>query len=105
MSEHDDDFDERLAPVHPGEILRVEFLEPMGLSQYALAKAIGVPPQRIGEIVHGRRALTAETAMRLGRYFGMDPRFWLDLQTLYDLDVAEDTLGDRVVREVTPRAA
>jgi len=105
MSEHDDDLDERLAPVHPGEILQIEFLEPMGLSQYALAKAIGVPPQRIGEIVHGRRAVTAETALRLGRYFGMDARFWLNLQTRYDLDVAEDALADRLEREVTPRAA
>ena len=97
--------EELLAPVHPGEILLCEFLEPMGLSQYALAKAIGVPPQRIGEIVHGRRAVTAETALRLGRYFGMDARFWLNLQTRYDLDVAEDALADRLEREVTPRAA
>ena len=94
-----------MAPVHPGEILQCEFLEPMGLSQYALAKAIGVPPQRIGEIVHGRRAVTAETALRLGRYFGMDARFWLNLQTRYDLDVAEDALADRLQREVRPRAA
>ena len=91
--------------MHPGEILLCEFLEPMGLSQYALAKAIGVPPQRIGEIVHGRRAVTAETALRLGRYFGLDARFWLALQTHYDLDVAEDALADRLEREVTPRAA
>jgi addiction module HigA family antidote len=97
--------EELLAPVHPGEILLLEFLEPMGLSQYALAKAIGVPPQRIGEIVHGRRAVTAETALRLGRYFAMDARFWLNLQTRYDLDVAEDALADRLDREVTPRAA
>jgi antitoxin HigA-1 len=97
--------EELLAPVHPGEILYYEFLEPMGLSQYALAKAIGVLPQRIGEIVHGRRAVTAETALRLGRYFGIDARFWLDLQTHYDLDVAEDALADRLEREVTPRAA
>lgn len=97
--------EELLAPVHPGEILLLEFLEPMGLSQYALAKAIGVPPQRIGEIVHGRRAVTAETALRLGRYFGMDGRFWLNLQTRYDLDVAEDALADRLDREVTSRAA
>ena len=95
--------EELLAPVHPGEILLLEFLEPMGLSQYALAKAIGVPAQRIGEIVHGRRAVTAETALRLGRYFGMDARFWLSLQTRYDLDVAEDALADRLEREVTPR--
>jgi antitoxin HigA-1 len=97
--------EERMAPVHPGEILQCEFLEPMRLSQYGLAKAIGVPPQRIGEIVHGRRAVTAETALRLGRYFGMDARFWLNLQTRYDLDVAEDALADRLEREVTPRAA
>ena len=97
--------EELLAPVHPGEILLYEFLEPMGLSQYALAKAIGVPAQRIGEIVHGRRAVTAETALRLGRYFGMDARFWLNLQTRYDLDVAEDALAGRLEREVTPRAA
>lgn len=97
--------EDRLAPVHPGEMLLHEFLEPMRLSQYALAKAIGVPPQRIGEIVHGRRAVTAETALRLGRYFEMDARFWLGLQARYDLDVALDTLGDRLQREVTPRAA
>lgn len=103
MSEEEDGLDDRLAPVHPGEILQFEFLEPMGLSQYALAKAIGVPPQRIGEIVHGRRAVTAETALRLGRYFGIDARFWLDLQTHYDLDVAEDALADRLEREVKPR--
>jgi addiction module HigA family antidote len=91
--------------VHPGEILLHEFLEPMRLSQYALAKAIGVPPRRIGDIVHGRRAVTAETALRLGRYFDMDARFWLGLQARYDLDVAEDALGDRLHREVKPRAA
>ena len=105
MSNVTDTQSDRLPPTHPGEILQIEFLEPMGLSQYALAKAIGVPPQRIGEIVHGRRAVTAETALRLGRYFGMDARFWLNLQTRYDLDVAEDALADRLEREVTPRAA
>lgn len=91
-----------LAPVHPGEILQYEFLQPMGVSQYALAKAIGVPAQRIGEIVHGRQAVTA---LGFGRYFGIDARFWLDLQTRYDLDVADDALVDRLDREVTPRAA
>jgi addiction module HigA family antidote len=96
---------DRLDPVHPGEILIEEFLKPLGISQYALAKAIGVPPQRVLEIVHGRRSVTAETALRLGRYFGMEPQFWLNLQTRYDLDRAEDTLGDRLDREVTPRAA
>lgn len=97
--------EELLPPVHPGEILFHEFLEPMGLSQYALAKAIGVPPQRIGEIVHGKRAISAETALRLGRYFGVDARFWLGLQTRYDLDVAEDALKGRLEQEVRPRAA
>lgn len=95
----------RLLQVHPGEILPHEFLAPMGLSRRALAKAIGVPAQRIGEIVHGRRSVTAETALRLGRYFGMDAQFWLNLQTRHDLDVAEDALADRLLREVTPRAA
>ena len=97
--------EDHLAPVHPGEILLLEFLEPMGLSQYALAKGIGVPAQRIGEIVHGRRTVTAETTLRLGRCFGMDARFWLNLQCRYDLDVAADALADRLEREVTPRAA
>jgi addiction module HigA family antidote len=97
--------EDRLPPVHPGEILRLDFLEPLGISQYALAKAIGVPPQRILEIVHGRRAVTADTALRLGRYFGDQPQLWLNLQTRYDVDHAEDALGDRLEREVTPRAA
>ena len=97
--------DDRLPPVHPGEVLQQDFLVPMGLSQYALAKAIGVPPQRVLEIVHGRRAVTADTALRLGRYFGVEPQLWLNLQTRYDLDRAEDALGDRLEREVTPRAA
>jgi addiction module HigA family antidote len=94
-----------LSPVHPGEILLLEFLEPMELSQYALAKAIGVPPRRINEIVLGKRAISADTALRLGRYFGMEPQFWLNLQSRYDLDVARDELGNRLEREVRPRAA
>ncbi len=94
-----------LAPVHPGEILRLEFLEPMELSQYALAKAIGVPPRRINEIVLGKRAVSADTALRLGRYFGMEAQFWLNIQTRYDLDVARDALGKRLEQEVRPRAA
>jgi addiction module HigA family antidote len=97
--------EDRLPPVHPGEVLRLDFLEPLGISQYALAKAIGVPPQRVLEIVHGRRAVSADTALRLGRYFGVEPQFWLNLQTRCDLDRAEDALGDRLEREVTPRAA
>lgn len=95
----------KLPPIHPGEVLLEDFLKPMGISQYALAKAIGVPAQRIGEIVHGRRALTADTALRLGRYFGMEAQFWLNLQTRHDLEAAEDALGDRLEKEVRPRAA
>lgn len=94
-----------LAPAHPGEILLLEFLEPMEVSQYALAKAVGVPPRRINEIVLGKRAVSADTALRLGRYFGMEPQFWLNLQARYDLDVARDALGSRLEREVRPRAA
>lgn len=94
-----------LPPVHPGEILQLEFLEPMELSQYALAKAIGVPPRRINEIVLGKRAVSADTALRLGRYFGMEAQFWLNLQTRYDLDVTRDALGKRLEQEVRPRAA
>jgi antitoxin HigA-1 len=94
-----------LPPVHPGEILLLEFLEPMELSQYALAKATGVPPRRINEIVLGKRGISADTALRLGRYFGMEPQFWLNLQSRYDLDVARDELGNRLEREVRPRAA
>ncbi|HET6618395.1 MAG TPA: HigA family addiction module antitoxin [Dongiaceae bacterium] len=94
-----------LPPVHPGEILLHEFLEPMELSQYALAQSIGVPPRRINEIVLGKRSISADTALRLGRYFGMEPQFWLNLQSRYDLDVAKDELGARLEREVRPRAA
>lgn len=97
--------DDRLEPVHPGEVLLEDFMKPLGISQYRLAKAIGVPPQRVFEIVHGRRAVTAETALRLGRYFSVEPQVWLNLQTRHDLDRAEDALGDRLEREVTPHAA
>lgn len=93
-----------LPPVHPGEVLLEEFLEPLGLSQYRVAKDINVPPRRINEIVHGKRAVTADTALRLARYFGTSPRFWLNLQTQYDLDVHSDALGDRLDREITARA-
>lgn len=95
----------KLPPIHPGEILLLEFLEPMGVTQYALAKAISVPPRRINEIVLGKRAISADTAMRLGRYFGVEPQFWLNLQSRFDLETAADVLGDRLDREVTPRAA
>jgi len=89
-----------LTPIHPGEILREEFLEPMGISQYRLAKNISVPPRRINEIVHGKRSITADTALRLGRFFGMSAQFWLNLQTRYDLEVTEDLLEDRLAEEV-----
>jgi antitoxin HigA-1 len=90
----------KLPPIHPGEILMEEFLEPMGISQYRLAKDISVPPRRINEIVHGKRSITADTALRLGRFFGMSPQFWLNLQTRYDLEVTEDFLADRLDNEV-----
>ncbi len=93
-----------LEPVHPGEVLLEEFLEPMGISQYRLAKDISVPPPRINEIVHGKRSLTADTALRLSRYFGTSERFWLNLQTGYDLEVERDRLGDRLEAEVLQRA-
>ena len=92
--------DKKLPAIHPGEILREEFLEPMGISQYRLAKDISVPPRRINEIVHGKRSITADTALRLGRFFGMSAQFWLNLQTRYDLEVTEDLLEDRLVKEV-----
>jgi addiction module HigA family antidote len=94
----------KLSPVHPGEVLLEEFLEPAGLSQYRLAKDISVPPRRINEIVHGKRSVTADTALRLARYFGTTPRFWLNLQSQYDLDVESDRLGDRLDHEVSANA-
>ncbi len=89
---------------HPGEILLTEFLEPLGVSQYALAKAMSVSPRRINEIVHGLRGITADTALRLGRHFGMDPHFWLNLQTHFDVEKARDTLAGRLEREVAVRS-
>ena len=94
----------KLAPIHPGEILLEEFLEPLGISQYRLAKDISVPPRRINEIVHGIRAITADTALRLARYFGTSERFWLNLQIRYDLEVEKDRLGSRLEEEVLQRA-
>ena len=94
----------RLAPVHPGEVLREEFLSPLEISQYRLAKDIGVPPRRINEIVHGARAISVDTALGLARYFGTSERFWLNLQAQHDLDVEHDRVGDRIEREVMPRA-
>jgi addiction module HigA family antidote len=89
-----------LNPIHPGEILLEEFLIPMELSQYRLAKDISVDPRRINEIVHGERSITADTAFRLGRYFGMSPQFWLNLQSHYDLELLEMNSGDQIEREV-----
>lgn len=88
------------APVHPGEVLLEEFLKPLGISQYRLAKDISVPPRRINEIVHGQRAITADTALRLSRYFGLSERFWLNLQARYDLEVEKDRLAKRLEQEV-----
>jgi len=95
----------KLDPVHPGEILQKEFLEPMGLSQNRLALGIGVPTRRINEVVLGKRGITADTALRLARYFKMSPQFWLGLQMDYELDVAEDMLEGRLDKEVTPMSA
>jgi len=92
-------------PIHPGEILLTEFLEPMGISQYRLAKSIGVTPRRINEIIHGRRAITADTALRLGRFFSMEAQFWMNLQSHYDMEVALEALQDRLDKEVHPHAA
>ena len=89
-----------MVPVHPGEILLEEFLAPLGLSQYRLAKETSVPPRRINEIVKGLRAISADTALRLARYFGTSERFWLNLQARYDLEVEKDRLGNRLRREV-----
>lgn len=89
-------------PIHPGEVLFEEFLEPMGLSQYRLAKDIGVSQIRISQIVRGQRAVTADTAMRLSRYFGNSVDFWLGLQMQFDIETAEDESRDRIDREVTP---
>lgn len=91
-------------PIHPGEILLTEFLEPLELSQYRLAKDISVPPRRINEIVHGARSITADTALRLSRYFGTSERFWLNLQARYDLEIEKDRLGERLDHEVLRRA-
>ena len=89
-----------LPPIHPGEILIEEFLEPMEISQYRLAKDISVDPRRINEIVHGQRSMTADTAFRLGRYFGMSPQFWLNLQSHYDLEILDMESGEQIEKEV-----
>ena len=95
----------RLPPVHPGRFLRDEFLEPLDLSVHALAKALGVPRPRLNEVVRGRRSLGTDAALRLARYFGTSPEFWISLQARYDLDVAERALRRTIDRQVEPRAA
>ena len=91
---------QKIKPVHPGEILLEEFLKPIGISQNKLAVDIGVPPRRINEIVHGKRRITADAALRLGRYFRISAQFWLGLQMDYDLDMEEDRLGDQLKQDV-----
>jgi antitoxin HigA-1 len=92
----------KIPPIHPGEILNEEFLAPRGISQYRLAKDTSVPPRRINEIVRGQRAISADTALRLARYFGTSERFWINLQAHYDLENEKDRLGKRLDREVHP---
>jgi antitoxin HigA-1 len=90
----------KLSPIHPGEVLAADFLEALGLSQYRLARDISVPPRRINEIVHGTRAISADSALRLARYFGTSDRFWLNLQSRFDLEMERDHLGSRLAKEV-----
>jgi len=90
----------KMAPIHPGEVLQADFLEPLGVSQYRLAQDISVPARRINEIVHGKRAVSADTALLLARYFGTSERFWLNLQARYDLEQQRDVLGARLAKEV-----
>jgi addiction module HigA family antidote len=92
--------EQKLPPIHPGEILLEEFLKPMGISQYRLAKDISVPARRINEIVHGTRAISPDTALRLSRYFGLSERFWINLQARYNLEMEKDRLEDRLDKEV-----
>ena len=92
--------EEKLPPIHPGEILLEEFLKPMGISQYRVAKDINVSPRRINEIVHGKRSISADTALRLSRFFGLSERFWMNLQSRYDLEMEKDRLAGRLEEEV-----
>ncbi len=94
-----------MPPVHPGEILLEDFLKPMGITQYRLAKSIGVPQRRIGEIIAGRRSITADTALRLARFFGTEAQSWMNLQTHYDLEIAQEQLDGRLEKEVPPPQA
>ena len=96
---------DRLPPIHPGEILREEFLSPLGMSAHQLAMSLRVPATRINDIVNEKRGITADTALRLSRYFGTTPRFWMNMQASWELEVAEDLLGDAVRRDVLPRTA
>ena len=91
---------QKLVPIHPGEVLLSDFLEPLEVSQYRLARDISVPPRRINEIVHGKRAISADTALRLARYFSTSERFWLNLQARFDLETERDRLGERLEKEV-----
>ena len=95
----------KIPPIHPGEILFEEFLKPMNISQNKLGRDLGVSPRRINEIIHGKRSITDDTALRLATYFGNSPSFWLGLQMDYDLDIAEDTLADKIKKEVNQPAA
>ena len=94
----------RIAPVHPGVYLK-QLLDELKISQYRLAQDLGVPAMRVNHVVHGKRPVTAELALRLGRYFGQNPRYWINLQTRYDMDIAEDFLSEQVAREVRPLTA
>jgi addiction module HigA family antidote len=94
----------KIPPIHPGEVLLEDFLKPMGISQYQLAKGMKVYPRKINEIVHGKRSITADTALRLSRYLGTTAELWLNLQTLYDLETTRDAIEEQVIREVTPLA-
>jgi antitoxin HigA-1 len=94
--------DKRMAPVHPGEILQTLFLDPLELSQNAIARELKVPPRRINEIVNGKRRITADTALRLARYFRVTPRYWMGLQADYDLDMAQDEIEDKINAEIKP---
>jgi addiction module HigA family antidote len=95
----------KIKPIHPGEILEAEFLKPLGISQYRLAKSISVPARRVNEIVKGTRAISADTALRLSLYFGLSERFWINLQAWYDLETEKDRLGKRLAKEVQTLAA
>src|SRR3974390_2431840 len=98
-------FKKTMQPIHPGQPLSEDFMKPLGLSANRLAINLRVPAARIGEIIHGRRSISADTALRLARYFGMSPRFWINLQANYDLEVAQDVIGDRIADEVRPHRA